>query len=174
MEIIPYINIYLFVKQKTKAELLEKNEQKYVQEFKEKEEFLRKEFKNKLSEEIIDKAIAENPMKAKIKSDFIDKIADDVIKFERIQVSGISAALSIPGGLSVVATIPVDMAIISYFCTDFVSEFVQPYAKIIVFIWLSTIRFRVRSKYFGFRIYEGCNNMFRDNVRCWYSKQINS
>lgn len=74
------------------------------------EEFLRKEFGNKLSKEVIDKAIAENPMKAKIKPEFIDKIADDVIKFERIQVSGISAALSAPGGWAVLATIPVDIA----------------------------------------------------------------
>ena len=34
------------------------------------EEFLRKEFANKLSKEVIDKAILENPMKAKIKPEF--------------------------------------------------------------------------------------------------------
>ena len=73
------------------------------------EEFLRKEFGTKLSKEVIDRAITENPMKAKIKSEFIDKIADNVIKFERIQVSGISAALSAPGGWAVLATIPADI-----------------------------------------------------------------
>lgn len=74
------------------------------------EEFLRKEFGTKISKETIDKAIAENPMKANIKQDFIDKIADSVIKFERIQVSGISAALSAPGGWALLATIPADVA----------------------------------------------------------------
>ncbi|MBP3495119.1 MAG: hypothetical protein J6K52_02815 [Clostridia bacterium] len=73
-------------------------------------EFLRKEFSNKLSKEVIDKAIAENPMSAKIAPEFIDKIADNVIKFERIQVSGISAVLSAPGGLAAIATIPADIA----------------------------------------------------------------
>ena len=73
------------------------------------EEFLRKEFGNKLSKEVIDKAILENPMKAKIKSEFIDEIADDVIKFEKLQVSGISAALSAPGGWAMLATIPADI-----------------------------------------------------------------
>lgn len=74
------------------------------------EEFLRKEFGNKLSKEVVDKAIAENPMRANIKPEFIDKIADNVIKLERIQVSGISAALSAPGGWALLATIPVDIA----------------------------------------------------------------
>ena len=74
------------------------------------EEFLRKEFANKLSKEIIDKAILENPMKAKIKPEFIDKIADNVIQFEKLQVSGVSALLSAPGGWAVLATIPADIA----------------------------------------------------------------
>lgn len=74
------------------------------------EEFLRKEFGNKLSKEVVDKAIAENPMNAKIKPEFIDELANNVIKLERIQVSGISAALSAPGGLVGLATIPIDIA----------------------------------------------------------------
>lgn len=43
----------------------------------------------------------------------IDKIADEVIKFERNCVSGISAALGAPGGVAMVATIPAD--IIQYY-----------------------------------------------------------
>lgn len=74
------------------------------------EAFLRKEFANKFSSEVIEKAIQENPMKAKIKPEAIDKIADDVIKFEQLQVSGVSAALSAPGGWALLATIPADIA----------------------------------------------------------------
>ena len=39
----------------------------------------------------------------------IDKIADEVIKFERNCVSGISAALGMPGGAAMAATIPADI-----------------------------------------------------------------
>ncbi len=74
------------------------------------EEFLRKEFNTKLSQEVIEKAITQNPMKANINPELIDKIADNVIKFEQIQVSGISAALSAPGGWAILATIPTDIA----------------------------------------------------------------
>lgn len=74
------------------------------------ENFLRKEFSNKLSPEVIEKAILESPMKAKINPEFINKIADDIIKYDRIQVSGISAVLSAPGGCAVIATIPADIA----------------------------------------------------------------
>jgi hypothetical protein len=49
-------------------------------------------------------------MKAKIKPEFIDKIADNVIQFEKLQVSGVSALLSAPGGWAVLATIPADIA----------------------------------------------------------------
>lgn len=73
------------------------------------ENFLRNEFKLKLSEEVIDKAILESPMKANISPEFIDEVADSVIKFERLQVSGISAALSAPGGWAMLATIPADI-----------------------------------------------------------------
>lgn len=74
------------------------------------EEFLRKELFKRYPQEVIDIAVAESPMKAKIPVKEIDKIADDVIKFERNCVSGISAALGIPGGWAMVATIPADIA----------------------------------------------------------------
>ncbi len=74
------------------------------------EKFLRKEFSRKYSKEVVDKAIEETPASAGIKADDIDKIVDEVIKFERNAVSGISTALGMPGGAAMVATIPADIA----------------------------------------------------------------
>ena len=73
-------------------------------------QFLQAEFKTKLPQEVIDDAIAFNPLHAKIPSELIEKIADEVIKYERNCVSGISAALGMPGGIAMAATIPADIA----------------------------------------------------------------
>ena len=77
------------------------------------EEFLRKEFKIHYSEETVAQAIEKTPAIAGIPADDIDKIADDVIQYERYFVSGISAALGTPGGAAMAATIPAD--IIQYY-----------------------------------------------------------
>jgi len=74
------------------------------------EDFLRKEFFKNHPSDVIDKAIATTPALAGIPSEEIDKIVDEVIKFERNAVSGISAALGVPGGAVMVATIPADIA----------------------------------------------------------------
>lgn len=74
------------------------------------DEFLKKQFFKLYPQEIIDIAVKESPMKAKIPVAEIDKIANEVIKFERNCVSGISAALGVPGGWALVATIPADIA----------------------------------------------------------------
>lgn len=74
------------------------------------EAYLRKEFFKKFPEDVIDVAIATNPMTAGIPQEEIEKIVDEVIKYERMSVSGISAALSTPGGAAMVATIPADIA----------------------------------------------------------------
>lgn len=73
-------------------------------------EFLQKQFLKLYPQEVIDIAISKSPMKAQIPVREIDKLADDVIKFERNCVSGISAALGVPGGWAMVATIPADIA----------------------------------------------------------------
>ena len=73
------------------------------------DEFLQKQFFKLYPQEVIDIAIAESPMKAKIPVKEIDKIANEVIKFERNCVSGISAALGVPGGWAMIATIPADI-----------------------------------------------------------------
>lgn len=74
------------------------------------EEFLRKEFKKNYPEETIDLIVAHNPSYANVSKEDINKIADEVIKFERNCVSGISTALGMPGGAAMIATLPTDIA----------------------------------------------------------------
>lgn len=73
-------------------------------------DFLKRELSTKYPEHIVDKAIAESPAKAGIKSEDLDKICDAVIVKERNIVSGISFALGVPGGAAMVATLPADIA----------------------------------------------------------------
>lgn len=72
-------------------------------------EFLQKELTKNYSKEVIDDAISYNPAHAKIPIEEIDGIADEVIKYERVCVSGISAVLGMPGGATMAATIPADI-----------------------------------------------------------------
>lgn len=72
--------------------------------------FLHRELQKNFSQEVIDDAIENNPMHAGIPAEAIDKIADEVIKYERACVSGISTALGMPGGVAMAATIPADIA----------------------------------------------------------------
>ena len=74
------------------------------------EDFLRKELGKNYTEDVIDIAVSSNPATAGLTVDEVDKIADEVIKYERVCVSGISAALGAPGGVAMVATIPADIA----------------------------------------------------------------
>lgn len=71
--------------------------------------FLQKEFFKNHAQDVIEAAISSTPAAAGIASAEIDKIADEVIKYERTCVSGISAALSAPGGWAMAATIPADI-----------------------------------------------------------------
>lgn len=73
------------------------------------DEFLRKELAKNYPESVIEDAIVHNPAHAGITVEEIDKITDEVIKFERACVSGISAALGAPGGAAMLATIPADI-----------------------------------------------------------------
>lgn len=74
------------------------------------DEFLRSEFMKDYPQEVIDNAIAFNPAHAGITVQEIEKYANEVIKYERNCVSGISAVLSAPGGAAMAATIPADIA----------------------------------------------------------------
>ena len=73
-------------------------------------EFLQKELYKNHTQDVIDAAIATTPAQDGISREEIDKIADEVIKFERNAVSGISMALGLPGGVAMAATIPADIA----------------------------------------------------------------
>lgn len=73
-------------------------------------EFLQKEFFKHYPQDVIEDAIAFTPAHAGIALEEIDHIAEDVIQYERTCVSGISAALGLPGGAAMVATIPADIA----------------------------------------------------------------
>lgn len=72
--------------------------------------FLQKELFKNHPQEVIDLAIATTPAQAGIPGEEVDKIVDEVIKFERNAVSGISLALGMPGGVAMAATIPADIA----------------------------------------------------------------
>lgn len=74
------------------------------------QQFLQKELFKNYPPEVIDTALATTPAEAGITREAIDRIADEVIKYERNCVSGISAALGLPGGAAMVATIPADIA----------------------------------------------------------------
>ena len=74
------------------------------------EQFLRTEFRKDFPEEVIDDIVAFCPAHAGITPEQIEKYADEVIKFERTCVTGISAALSTPGGFAMAASIPADIA----------------------------------------------------------------
>lgn len=72
--------------------------------------FRRKELQAKFPSEMMDDAVAYNPLHAKIPTNIIDGIADEAIKYERNCVSGISTALGMPSGIAMAATIPADIA----------------------------------------------------------------
>lgn len=72
-------------------------------------DFLQKELMKNYPQEVIDDAIVNNPAHAKISVKEIDKIADEVIKYERNCVSGISMVLGTPGGIAMAATIPAEI-----------------------------------------------------------------
>ena len=73
------------------------------------EAFLRDEFFKRYPEDMIEEAIKSNPSRAGISKEDIDIIANQVIQHERIGVTGLSAALGMPGGLAMAATIPADL-----------------------------------------------------------------
>lgn len=73
-------------------------------------DFLQKELQKNCPQEVIDDAIESSPMHAGISARVIDRIADEVIQYERACVSGISTVLGMPVGLAMVATISADTA----------------------------------------------------------------
>lgn len=74
------------------------------------EDFIRKEFFKNHPHEVVDRIVNSTPAEAGISKEEVEKIADEIVKYERNCVSGISAAIGIPGGAAMVATIPADIA----------------------------------------------------------------
>lgn len=72
-------------------------------------DFLSKEFEKNYPKDIIEKAIESTPTTAGIPIGDINKIADNVMKFEQKCVTGISVALGMPGGAAMAATISADI-----------------------------------------------------------------
>lgn len=72
------------------------------------EDFLLKELYQKHTANVIQKAIHETPQKAGISKEEMDTLADEVIRFERSRATSASAALGMPGGLVMVATLTAD------------------------------------------------------------------
>lgn len=72
-------------------------------------QFLKEELLKKYSQDVIDSVIAKTPAQAKIPSIELNKIADEVIKYEKNCVSAIAAALGMPGGLKMADAIPTDI-----------------------------------------------------------------
>ena len=95
--------------------------------------FLQKELFKNHPQDVIDRAIETTPAQAGIASEEVDKIADEVIKFERNAVSGISVALGMPGGVAMAGCHNSGRYCTVLWIYDTSST------KIVVFIWFSRI-----------------------------------
>lgn len=73
------------------------------------DEYLKEILNPFVTEEQLNQALVKNPV-AVFDEKMLDKLADDVISFHTKVVTGTSAAAGIPGGWSMAATIPADMA----------------------------------------------------------------
>ena len=74
------------------------------------ETFLRKEFRGKYADNVINLAIDRNPAYAGITREDINEFAKKVINYETNKVTTLSFASGLPGGLAVMATVPADIA----------------------------------------------------------------
>ena len=121
--------------------------------------FLQKEFFKNHPQEVIDVALASTPAQAGISLEEINKIADEVIKFERNAVSGISLALGIPGGV----------AMASHNSSRYSSVlwiYVESCAEDVVFIWISRVGYLGGSNCIRFRNHECIDALLGYHVWC--------
>lgn len=72
-------------------------------------DFLRTQLSHICKTEVVDRAIAANPAQAGITRAEVNCLANAAIKYENAKVTGISALSAIPGGLTMIATIPADI-----------------------------------------------------------------
>ena len=76
-------------------------------------QFLRKELMPYFPEKTVYEAIDKNPAYVGIAREKIDEIANQVINYETNKVSAVSFAAGMPGGLTMIATVPAD--VLQYF-----------------------------------------------------------
>lgn len=74
------------------------------------ESFLQTALAKYFDQEIIDKAIAENPASAGISVEKINEIAKNSINYETTKVTALSTVAGIPGGLAMIGTVSADLA----------------------------------------------------------------
>lgn len=74
------------------------------------EEFLTKNLGKLCTPTQLEKSISDGTIQANIPIEILDSLANAVINAETLKVTSISAAAGIPGGLTMVATIPADLA----------------------------------------------------------------
>ena len=77
------------------------------------EEFLRGQFTGSHRIPVVEDAIERTPGLAGISVEELDWLADKAIRREHLKVTGVSAALGMPGGAAIAATIPADL--VQYF-----------------------------------------------------------
>ena len=74
------------------------------------ESFLRKELRDRYSQETVEKAIQYNPAYAGLCVEDINKIAKSCITAETTTATALSAAAGLPGGFIMIGTVPADLA----------------------------------------------------------------
>ncbi|MDR3295470.1 MAG: hypothetical protein LBT26_06545 [Clostridiales Family XIII bacterium] len=72
--------------------------------------FLRKELSKYFDEDVVKRAIETNPAQAGLSIESLEKIAKACIDSETAKATAMSAAAGIPGGLAMLATVPLDIA----------------------------------------------------------------
>lgn len=73
------------------------------------EEFLIKQLKGKVTSEQLEDALENGTVNAKIPIELLNSIADGAIKLERTRAAAISTVAGMPGKLAMIATIPADL-----------------------------------------------------------------
>lgn len=72
------------------------------------QEFLAKQFSNKVSEEQLVEIMKKGPIEANVKKEIIDNVAKNLVNTRTLTSTGASFAAGVPGGFAMAATIPAD------------------------------------------------------------------
>lgn len=74
------------------------------------EEYLKKEFANRCSTEVMKSVLRESPASAGIPLKTIEEVADSAISFETRKTTLVSTAAGLPGGFAILASVSADLA----------------------------------------------------------------